>query len=136
MSQVNPVHSTDERTGADAGPAPAPAARPTRTRWKVFVLLLAVVALNYIDRGSVSVALPLITEDLHLSKEVTGFVLSAFFWTYALMQIPSGWLIDRFGPRYMAGGACVGWGLATGLTGAATGVGSLLGFRLLLGAVE
>ncbi|MFG2427321.1 MFS transporter [Streptomyces sp. NPDC048590] len=102
----------------------------------MFVLLLAVVSLNYIDRGSVSVALPLITEDLHLSKEVTGFVLSAFFWTYALMQIPAGRLIDRYGPRFMAGGACVGWGFATALTGAATGVGSLLGFRLLLGAVE
>ncbi|MFE3515276.1 MFS transporter [Streptomyces sp. NPDC059166] len=102
----------------------------------MFVLLLAVVSLNYIDRGSMSVALPLITEDLHLSKEVTGFVLSAFFWTYALMQIPSGRLIDRYGPRVMAGGACVGWGFATGLTGVATGVGSLLGFRLLLGAVE
>ncbi|WP_372346248.1 MFS transporter [Streptomyces sp. KL116D] len=110
--------------------------RPSRTRWKVFVLLLGVVTLNYIDRGSVSVALPLITADLHLSKEVTGFVLSAFFWTYALMQIPAGKLIDRFGPRRMAGGACVGWGFATALTAASTGVGSLLGYRLLLGAVE
>ncbi|MET8469343.1 MFS transporter [Streptomyces sp. NPDC006422] len=107
-----------------------------RTRWKVFLLLLGIVTLNYIDRGSVSVALPLITRDLHLSKEVTGFVLSAFFWTYALMQIPGGRLIDRFGPRRMAGGACVGWGVATGVTAAATGVGSLLAARLALGAVE
>ncbi|WP_425827387.1 MFS transporter [Streptomyces fractus] len=109
---------------------------PSRTRWRVFLLLLGIVTLNYVDRGSVSVALPLITRDLHLSKEVTGFVLSAFFWTYALMQIPGGRLIDRFGPRRMAGGACVGWGLATGATAAATGVGSLLAARLALGAVE
>ncbi|MEU6660081.1 MFS transporter [Streptomyces sp. NPDC046821] len=135
MSQVNPSSTARERAETDGGSAPS-AVRPSRTRWKVFLLLLGVVSLNYIDRGSVSVALPLITKDLHLTKEVTGFVLSAFFWTYALMQIPSGWLIDRFGPRYMAGGACVGWGLATGLTGMASGVGSLLGFRLLLGAVE
>ncbi|HEY9372052.1 MFS transporter [Streptomyces sp.] len=110
--------------------------RPTRVRWKMFVLLLGVVALNYIDRGSVSVALPLITEDLGLSKETTGFVLSAFFWTYALMQIPSGWLADRFGARRMVSGACVGWGVAQSVTAAATGAGSLLGYRLLLGAVE
>ncbi|MEU8529973.1 MULTISPECIES: MFS transporter [Streptomyces] len=102
----------------------------------MFVLLLGVVALNYIDRGSVSVALPLITEDLGLSKETTGFVLSAFFWTYALMQIPSGWLADRFGARRMVSGACVGWGVAQSVTAAATGAGSLLGYRLLLGAVE
>lgn len=110
--------------------------RPTRVRWKMFVLLLGVVALNYIDRGSVSVALPLITEDLGLSKETTGFVLSAFFWTYALMQIPGGWLADRFGSRVMVSGSCVGWGVAQGLTAAAGGVGSLLGYRLLLGAAE
>ncbi|MFI0922712.1 MFS transporter [Streptomyces sp. NPDC021012] len=110
--------------------------RPSRVRWKMFVLLLGVVALNYIDRGSVSVALPLITKDLGLSKETTGFVLSAFFWTYALMQIPGGWLADRFGPRRMVSGACVGWGVAQALTAAATGAGSLLGYRLLLGAVE
>ncbi|MFF7442239.1 MFS transporter [Streptomyces sp. NPDC008122] len=117
--------------------ATAPAGgRPSRVRWKMFVLLLGVVALNYIDRGSVSVALPLITDDLGLSKETTGFVLSAFFWTYALMQIPGGWLADRFGPRRMVSGACIGWGVAQAATAAATGAGSLLGYRLLLGAVE
>ncbi|MBB4985302.1 MULTISPECIES: MFS transporter [Streptomyces] len=120
-----------------AATAPAPAGgRPSRVRWKMFVLLLGVVALNYIDRGSVSVALPLITDDLGLSKETTGFVLSAFFWTYALMQIPGGWLADRFGPRRMVSGACIGWGVAQAATAAATGAGSLLGYRLLLGAVE
>ncbi|TGB15400.1 MFS transporter [Streptomyces sp. MZ04] len=132
MSPTNPASVSDAATD----PPRTTEAAPTRTRWKVFLLLLGVVALNYIDRGSVSVALPLITEDLNLSKEVTGFVLSAFFWTYALMQIPSGWLIDRFGPRRMAGGACIGWGVATGLTAGATGVGSLLAARLALGTVE
>ncbi|NBE50676.1 MFS transporter [Streptomyces boluensis] len=132
MSPTNPASVSDAATD----PPRTTSAAPTRTRWKVFLLLLGVVALNYIDRGSVSVALPLITEDLNLSKEVTGFVLSAFFWTYALMQIPSGWLIDRFGPRKMAGGACIGWGVATGVTAGATGVGSLLAARLALGTVE
>ncbi|MFF3842628.1 hypothetical protein [Streptomyces sp. NPDC001930] len=70
-------------TSGTASPAETTDGRPSRVRWKMFVLLLGVVALNYIDRGSVSVALPLITEDLGLSKETTGFVLSAFFWTYA-----------------------------------------------------
>ncbi|MFE4665543.1 MFS transporter [Streptomyces sp. NPDC056716] len=116
--------------------SPAAAGRPSRVRWKMFVLMLGVVALNYIDRSSVSVALPLITEDLGLSKEATGFILSAFFWTYALMQIPSGWLADRFGARRMASGACVGWGVVQALTAGATGPGSLLGYRLALGVVE
>ncbi|MHC5257335.1 MFS transporter [Streptomyces sp. UC4497] len=132
MQSANPPQAADA-TATDTRTTKSP---PSRTRWKVFLLLLGIVTLNYIDRGSVSVALPLITKDLHLSKEVTGFVLSAFFWTYALMQIPGGWLIDRFGPRRMAGGACVGWGVATGVTAAATGVGSLLAARLALGAVE
>src|SRR5258708_19283870 len=76
--------------------------RPTRVRWKIFALLLGVVALNYVDRGSISVAMPLITKQLHVSKQATGIALSAFFWSYALMQIPGGWLVDKFKPRGMA----------------------------------
>ncbi|MFB7219740.1 MFS transporter [Streptomyces sp. NPDC002596] len=136
MTSTSRTSATAGRAGASGARPAGDGARPTRVRWKMFVLLLGVVALNYIDRGSVSVALPLITKDLGLSKETTGFLLSAFFWTYALMQIPSGWLADRFGARRMVSGACVGWGVAQGLTAAAGGAGSLLGFRLLLGAVE
>ncbi|MFF1918438.1 MFS transporter [Streptomyces sp. NPDC058239] len=136
MTSTSRTSATAGRAGASVARPAGDGARPTRVRWKMFVLLLGVVALNYIDRGSVSVALPLITKDLGLSKETTGFLLSAFFWTYALMQIPSGWLADRFGARRMVSGACVGWGVAQGLTAAAGGAGSLLGFRLLLGAVE
>jgi ACS family D-galactonate transporter-like MFS transporter len=117
-------------------PTSPEAERPSRVRWRVFLLLLAIVSLNYIDRGSVSVALPLITKDLDLSKETTGFLLSAFFWSYALMQIPAGRLVDRFGARRLVSGSCVGWGLAQAFTAAATGAASLLGLRLLLGAVE
>src|SRR5918992_1183570 len=110
--------------------------RPTNVRWKIFLVLLGIVALNYIDRGSLSVALPLIADELEISKEVTGLILSSFFWTYALMQIPGGWLADRFKPRIVAAGSCVGWGVAQGLTAAATTVPALMAFRLLLGATE
>ncbi|MGP4015401.1 MFS transporter [Saccharopolyspora sp. 5N708] len=110
--------------------------RPTRIRWKIFLLLLAIVTINYVDRGSISVALPLIKEEFGLSDELTGVLLAAFFWTYALMQLPSGWLIDRFGARKMVGSSCIAWGAATALTATAPGPGALLGLRALLGATE
>jgi ACS family D-galactonate transporter-like MFS transporter len=109
---------------------------PTRVRWKIFVTLLVLVALNYIDRGSISVALPLITKELHISKEATGIALSAFFWSYALMQIPGGWLVDKLRPRVMVAAAVTGWGIAQALTAAASSVAGLMSFRLLLGATE
>lgn len=132
MQSAHPPQVADA-TAPDTRTTKSP---PSRTRWKVFLLLLGIVTLNYIDRGSVSVALPLITKDLHLSKEVTGFVLSAFFWTYALMQIPGGRLHRPVRAAPDTVGATIGWGVATGATAAATGVGSLLAARLALGAVE
>ena len=112
------------------------AARPTRVRWKIFILLLGIVTLNYVDRGSISVAMPLITKQLHVSEQATGIALSAFFWSYALMQLPGGWLVDKFKPRLMAAISCSGWGVAQALTAAATGLGGLVAFRVLLGAAE
>jgi len=124
-------------TTTSAGAVEAPrTTRPTRVRWKIFLLLLLLVTINYVDRGSISVALPLIKEEFGLSPEATGLLLSAFFWTYALMQIPGGWLIDRIQPRKVVTGSCVGWGLATGLTAGATGFGSLVTLRALLGVAE
>jgi ACS family D-galactonate transporter-like MFS transporter len=116
--------------------AQAASPAPTRVRWKIFVMLLALVALNYIDRGSISVALPLITKELHISKEATGIALSAFFWSYALMQIPGGWLVDKLKPRVMVAAAVTGWGIAQALTATASSLAGLMSFRLLLGATE
>jgi MFS transporter, ACS family, D-galactonate transporter len=130
----DPVRLAEDPSGAVS--AAQATARPTHVRWKIFALLLGVVALNYVDRGTISVAMPLITKQLHISKQATGIVLSAFFWGYALMQIPGGWLVDRFKPRLITAISCSGWGIAQALTAAASGLGGLLSFRLLLGAAE
>ncbi|GAA1724561.1 MFS transporter [Isoptericola hypogeus] len=110
--------------------------KPTRVRWKLFALLLALVTLNYIDRGSISVAMPMIREEFGLSAEATGLLLSAFFFAYALMQIPGGLLIDKFGPRKMATAATVGWGAATAASGLAGSFVSLFVARAAIGVAE
>lgn len=130
----DPVELAEDPPSVVSGSAAT--TQPTRVRWKIFTLLLGIVALNYVDRGSISVAMPLITKQLHVSKEATGIALSAFFWSYAAMQIPGGWLVDKLKPRVMAAVSCTGWGIAQALTAAATGLGGLMFFRLLLGAAE
>ncbi|WP_077489580.1 MFS transporter [Sinomonas mesophila] len=112
------------------------AGRRTNVRWKLFLLLLVLVAVNYIDRGSISVALPIIQKEFNLGPELVGLLLSAFFWTYALMQVPVGWLIDRFGPRKVVTASCVGWGAATAASGMAGGFLSMFVARLGIGVTE
>jgi MFS transporter, ACS family, D-galactonate transporter len=131
---AEPIQTAAERPDDDAGPAAT--GRRSRVRWKIFTMLLALVALNYVDRGSISVALPLITKELHISKEATGIALSAFFWSYALMQIPGGRLVDKLKPRIMVAASVTGWGIAQALTAGASSLGGLMSFRLLLGAAE
>lgn len=110
--------------------------RRTTVRWKLFLLLLVLVAVNYIDRGSISVALPIIQKEFNLAPELVGLLLSAFFWTYALMQIPVGWLIDKFGPRKVMTASCVGWGAATAASGMAGGFLSMFIARMGIGVTE
>lgn len=110
--------------------------KPTNVRWRLFILLLALVTINYVDRGSLSVALPAINKEFNLPPELTGLLLSAFFWTYALMQVPVGWLIDRFGPRKMLTASCVGWGAATAASGLSVGFVSMFIARLGIGVTE
>lgn len=110
--------------------------KPTKVRWKLFVLLLALVTINYIDRGSISVAMPLIKEEFNLSPEAIGLLMSAFFFAYALMQVPGGWLIDRLGPRKMVAGSCFGWGVATAVSGLAWNFASLFTARAAIGVTE
>jgi len=69
---------------------PATTQVATRVRWTTFFLMLMLVSINYIDRTSLSVAMPLISKDFDLDPAMQGLILSSFFWTYAFMQVPGG----------------------------------------------
>jgi MFS family permease len=105
-------------------------------RWMVVGLLFVASFINYLDRATISVALPLISIDLHLGPEIKGVVLSAFFWSYALMQVPVGWCADRWNLRWLYAGLFALWSLACGLTGIAGSLVVLILFRILLGIGE
>ncbi|MBI0579632.1 MFS transporter [Neobacillus cucumis] len=112
------------------------AAKPTNIRWRVFFMLLMLVTINYVDRAVLSIAMPAIQKDLGLDAAVVGTILSAFFWGYAAMQIPSGWIADRVRPDKVVFGAALGWGIVQTLTGFITGAKSLMFLRVLLGITE
>ncbi len=114
----------------------ATSARPTTVRWRIFLILLLLSAINYIDRASLSVALPLISADFNMTPALEGLMLSAFFWSYALMQIPGGMLLDRFQTRNIIGIATIGWGLFQALAGGAHNWITLLVTRIGLGVAE
>ena len=82
---------------------------PTRGRWAIVGLLFTASLINYFDRATISFALPLISTELHLGPEAKGVLLSAFFWSYALMQIPMGVLADRVNLRWLYAGAFTLW---------------------------
>lgn len=104
--------------------------------WGLIVMIGLMIALNYIDRGALSVAAPLMQGELGLSATAYGLVVSAFFWTYVPSQIVAGWLADRVSVhRLMAAGVAI-WGLATVLTGFVGGVVALVLLRLLMGLGE
>jgi MFS transporter, ACS family, D-galactonate transporter len=105
-------------------------------RWGVVGLLFTASIINYLDRAAISFALPLISRDFHLTPETKGLLLSSFFWSYALMQVPIGWCADRFNLRWLYAGAFALWSLAQGLTGLAGSLAVLIGFRILLGIGE
>ncbi|MGP4015808.1 MFS transporter [Saccharopolyspora sp. 5N708] len=107
-----------------------------RARWTIISMAFLATTINYVDRANLGVALPYMTEDLGLSSTASGVLLGAFFWTYAFMQMPSGYLVDRLGPRRMLFAALVVWSVVTMLIGAATGFAILLLLRFLLGVGE
>jgi MFS transporter, ACS family, D-galactonate transporter len=110
--------------------------RATSVRWRIFGVVFLITLINLVDRISLSIAMPTIAKEFTLSPAMQGLILSSFFWSYALLQIPGGWLIDRFGARKLVAGATVLWGLCQTLMGAATGGLSMLVMRVGLGAAE
>lgn len=110
------------------------APRPTRVRHHVVGVATFMAVLLYLDRNCLPLAAPYIQEDLGLSDVQLGWVISAFYLSYALGQVPSGWLTDRFGARVMLTLYVLLWSLFMGLTGVAVGFLSLLTYRLAMGA--
>jgi ACS family D-galactonate transporter-like MFS transporter len=99
-------------------------------------LLVFSVFINYLDRGNLSIAAPMIKEELGLSASQLGILLSSFFWTYGLFQILSGWLVDRFNVNWVMAGGFFLWSAATSVTGLLHGFVALLVVRTVLGIGE
>lgn len=100
------------------------------------VLLSLSVCINYVDRGNLSIAAPIIKNELRLSATQLGFLLTAFFVTYTPMQFVVGWLVDRYDAGRVLLAGYVLWSLATIGTGFAQGFAGLIALRLLLGVGE
>jgi MFS family permease len=103
----------------------------------VVVALLAISAfINYVDRGNLSIAAPMLKDELGISAAKLGVLLSAFFWTYACSQLLSGWLVDRFNVNWVFAAGFILWSAATAMTGIVQAFSALLVLRLLLGMSE
>jgi len=110
----------------------------SRREWILVLLLVVSVVINYIDRSNLSLAVPLIQRQFALSPMQIGSLLSAFFWTYSLMQLSgiAGWVSDRFPVGWVMVGGYLLWSGATLVTGLVTSFSTLYLARLLLGVGE
>jgi MFS transporter, ACS family, D-galactonate transporter len=107
-----------------------------RLRWRIGGLLGVGVLINFLDRISLSVAAPQLQQSFGLTAEQIGLLLSAFFWSYAVLQIPAGLLLDRFGVTRVGRWGAFLWGAASTVTACAGGFAGIFIARLLLGAAE
>jgi len=110
--------------------------RSLRVFAPALVLLVFAFLINYIDRGNISVAGPLVKAEFQLSDSELGVLFAAFFCTYTAMQFVIGWLVDRFSPSTILAAGFLVWSLATAATGLVRGFALLLAVRLILGVGE
>ena len=117
-------------------------ARRSRVRLFIVTMLFLVTTVNYADRATLSIAGPALSKELHLDPIAMGYIFSAFGWSYVVAQVPGGWLLDRFGSRWVYAVSIMIWSLFTLMQGAvgfltgATAVTVLFLLRLLVGLAE
>ncbi len=116
--------------------APKSDSRPLAKFAPALFLLTISFIINYVDRGNISVAGPLIKRDFHLSDSELGILFSAFFCTYTAMQFLIGWMVDRFDASWVLASGFLLWSLATATTGVVRGFAFLLAIRFVLGIGE
>lgn len=107
-----------------------------RTMLRVLILLALSAFINFVDRGNLSAAAPLLRKQLSLSDPQMGILLAAFFWSYAFFQIASGWMVDHLDVKWMLAAGFFVWSVATAATGLAGSFALLLAARLVLGVGE
>jgi ACS family glucarate transporter-like MFS transporter len=133
---LTPDFETSTSTMHPAGPSGAATLGVTHVRHKVLAMTMALAAITYLDRVSISVTRPYIARDLDLSPTQMGYVFSAFYLSYAVFEIPTGWWGDRFGTRRVLTRIVCWWSTFTVLTGFSFNYSSLLAIRFLFGAGE
>ena len=110
--------------------------KKTRVRYLILAILFITTAVNYIDRTALSIVAPVMSKDLLLNAAQMGIAFSAFNWAYTFLQIPSGWMLDKFGARIVYGIGLFTWSFFTLLQGWATGLLSLFLLRFAVGIAE
>jgi MFS transporter, ACS family, D-galactonate transporter len=105
-------------------------------RWSIVFLIAVGVIVNYFDRINMSIAMPLLQKEFNLTAGQMGIFLSAFAWSYALLQLPIGPLLDKIGVKWVTRVATVIWTVACLLTAVANGWGLIILSRVLLGVGE
>ncbi len=110
--------------------------RVPRRRWGIGVLLGIGILINYFDRINLSVAGADLERAFHIGPAELGLLFSAFFWSYALLQVPGGMVLDRFGVKWVGRWSALLWSIASAVTALANGLGIILVARVLLGIAE
>ncbi|CCE01785.1 MFS transporter [Bradyrhizobium sp. STM 3809] len=116
--------------------------RRSRVRLFIVTMLFLVTTVNYADRATLSIAGPALAKDLHLDPVAMGYVFSAFGWSYVLAQVPGGWLLDRFGSRWVYACSIVVWSIFTmmqgwiGFLSGGAAIVALFALRFLVGLAE
>ncbi|WGR93818.1 MFS transporter [Bradyrhizobium sp. ISRA443] len=117
-------------------------ARRSRVRLLIVTMLFLVTTVNYADRATLSIAGPALSKELHLDPVAMGYVFSAFGWSYVVAQVPCGWLLDRFGSKWVYAIGIIVWSIFTamqGLVGFLAGGAAvilLFALRFLVGIAE
>jgi ACS family glucarate transporter-like MFS transporter len=120
-----------------SAPLPLTSAKPeTGSRWYIVVLLAAGTMVNYIDRVNFGVATPTLMKEFGLGTAEMGILMSAFFWSYTLTMIPSGYFLNKIGPKKVLGIAGIAWGIVTMMVAACQGFYSFLALRIGIGITE
>lgn len=113
-----------------------PTVKITKKRYHILTMVFITVVINYLDRTNISIAASALQEDLNLDSIKLGYIFSAFAWTYAILQIPGGFLADKLKTRVLYAVIMVFWSLATLIQGMVNSFAALVGLRAFIGVFE